>query len=98
MPILFFYSDEVKQIITSYLGADNFASLKHDSNEFFGIDDEEELWSNDLPDDIEVLLKLTVDSPKYNYNWGLIRLCTYKGRKCVIEECSSPIILHYFDK
>ena len=90
----FFYPDELKTIITTYLDAESFEDVKHNPNKFFNMD-EEEFWSTDLPDGVEVILELEVSSPKENFTWGSIRLCEYNNRKCVIEENASPIIFHY---
>ena len=90
----FFYTDELKTIITTYLGAESFEDVKHNPNKFFGTD-KEEFWSIDLPDGVHVLLELVVSSKRHAFTWGLIRLCEYDNRKCVIEESASPITLHY---
>ena len=91
----FFYTEEYKQVIMGYLGVRDWEEIGHNPMKFFGVDTDE-FWSMDLPDGVTELLYLSgVASPAANFTWGLVRLCTFNGKKVVLEENASPLLVYY---
>jgi len=91
-------SPELEKIYLGFLEVNSFEKVRQDYGIFINdkgeylVGDDDELW--EIPEGFELYLEMEeVHCP--TFTWRNVQLGVYKGKRVVIEQCASPLIVFW---